>query len=127
MVKNKYTCSCCSELFTRKNLYLAHEKKCSNMQGVEGIVKTKTPKRKAIPSAVRFSLWNATFGERQGAGMCFCCGREVTQQNFEAGHILSVAHGGSDKLSNLRVICRNCNGSMGTVHMDEFMARFHLK
>ena len=80
----------------------------------------KKPKRKKLSQTVRFALWNNTFGERVGVGQCNCCSREVTQQSFEAGHVLSVAHGGSNALSNLKVICRACNASMGTTHLDEF-------
>ena len=119
-----YTCSCCSETFTLKKLYNTHENQCVKMQGVEEEEKPIKKKRKQLPSTVRFSLWNSTFGERQGAGACYCCGREVTQQTFEAGHIMSVKDGGSDQLSNMRVICKNCNGSMGSTHMDTFVARF---
>ena len=135
MIKYKimYTCSCCAETFTVKRKHATHEKKCTNMQGIEvehshslshSLSQSRSQSHSSLPAAMRFRLWNATFGERQGAGACYCCGREVTQQTFEAGHILARAQGGSDQLSNLRVICRSCNASMGTTHMDTFIARY---
>ena len=84
------------------------------------MVNDKPPRRKGLTSAVRMNVWNITFGETSGEGVCYCCIRNVTQQTFEAGHVISVAHGGSDNVSNLRVICRKCNLSMGVQNMDEF-------
>ena len=78
------------------------------------------PRRKSLNAALRMGLWNSEFGEKNANGQCYCCTREVTQQNFEAGHIISVANNGPDHLSNLRVVCRKCNLSMGTQDMNVF-------
>lgn len=79
--------------------------------------------RTGIPKTVRVTLWNRTFGERNGVGHCHCCMREITQQNFECGHVIAVANGGSDTLDNLRPLCVMCNRSMGTENMDSFIKR----
>lgn len=46
-----------------------------------------------------------------------CCNNEVSPFNFEAGHICSVASGGSHRPDNLIPICNKCNKSMGTNNM----------
>ena len=82
------------------------------------------PRRKPLNAALRMTLWNDSFGETSGTGQCHCCNRVVTQQAFEGGHVISVADGGSDHLSNLRVVCRKCNSSMGTENMLEFRMKY---
>jgi 5-methylcytosine-specific restriction endonuclease McrA len=116
-----HQCRVCGESFTNKRIMNKHERTCQKME-IDSIT-TPTKRRRKIPAAVRFALWNATFGEHQGSGTCQCCKRVVTQQAFEAGHIVAVSRGGSDSISNLRVICALCNRSMGNTNMDEFMAR----
>ena len=79
--------------------------------------------KRRVPAAVRVALWNAWHGRECGVGSCQCCGGEVTQQDFEAGHVVSAARGGSAQLGNLRVLCRTCNRSMGSRDMREFAAQ----
>ncbi len=80
--------------------------------------------RPQVPAALRAALWNAEFGERAGVGQCACCRREVTQQCFHAGHVVSVADGGATALNNLVVLCVLCNTSMGAKGFDEFSRAF---
>jgi len=82
----------------------------------------KKPKgRKKIPSALRFAVWNEF---AKGNEICFCCKREsITVANFECGHIVAVKNGGEDKIQNLRPICSQCNRSMGTKNMNDFIAQ----
>lgn len=81
-------------------------------------------KRPPIPAALRAALWNHRFGERAGTGTCECCRREITQQQFHAGHVLAVAQGGPTVLSNLVALCGPCNLSMGTRSYEDFAAAF---
>jgi len=77
--------------------------------------------RKSVPSAVRATVWDKYMGPFT-EGECFCCSRDkITVFNWDAGHIISVKYGGTDHVDNLRPICRNCNSSMGTQNMIEFM------
>lgn len=46
--------------------------------------------------------------ERDGA-KCRVCGRYLTQEQYECGHIIDRVCGGSDQLHNLVVMCRICN------------------
>jgi len=116
-----HECPCCSVFFATKRLFNTHVKKCTQMD----IEVQQKKKLKQIPSAVRFNLWNTTFGERCAFGPCHCCRREVTLQNFEAGHVVAKSQGGSDQISNLRVICRPCNRSMGSMNMDAYIEAYH--
>jgi 5-methylcytosine-specific restriction endonuclease McrA len=84
----------------------------------------KTKRTRQLPKSVRLALWNNTFGECQGAGTCCCCGRIITQQTFEAGHVHAQSLGGSDTIDNLRPICGPCNRSMGNTCMDEFISKY---
>lgn len=122
--KQKHECKCCASFFPTKLLFKAHERKCVRMDIDNTISNSSSIRKRKLPSAVRFSLWNNTFGERVGFGTCYCCGREVTQQNFEAGHVQAKSKGGSDSLSNLRVLCRVCNNSMGSENLELFKTRY---
>ena len=81
-------------------------------------------KRPQLNAALRMTLWNETFGEKNGTGQCYCCNREITQQVFEAGHVIAVANGGSDHISNLKVVCKKCNLSMGKTNMLDFRMKY---
>jgi DNA gyrase/topoisomerase IV subunit A len=84
-------------------------------------------KRKPLPATVRHSLWKDHF-HTSTEGICKCCNREkISSVNFEAGHIISVIKGGSNKLSNLKPICSFCNKSMGTKNMNEFIIEHGLQ
>jgi 5-methylcytosine-specific restriction endonuclease McrA len=58
---------------------------------------------------------------------CFCC-KKITIKiiDFEAGHVLSEFNGGSNEINNFRPICRNCNSSMGTMHMEDYIKKYGL-
>ena len=73
-----------------------------------------------IPKATRTAVWNRFFGVRTGVGTCQCCRREITQQDFECGHVIAASNGGAAVLGNLRPVCRTCNRSMGATNMDDF-------
>ena len=80
--------------------------------------------RKSPPKKIRDRVWKNNFGEDE-TGTCNCCKDEISLVGWHCGHILAAASGGSDRPDNLRPICRTCNSSMGTMHMDEFKSRYH--
>ena len=41
------------------------------------------------------------------------CSNKITVFNFEIGHDIPRARGGTNSIDNLKTICRNCNQSMG--------------
>lgn len=83
-------------------------------------------KKKTIPKNVRIDSWNHWIGKANGESKCLCCGiRDIGQNNFECGHIVSEAKGGAATITNLKPICSTCNKSMGTRNMDDFKAEHY--
>jgi hypothetical protein len=91
--------------------------------------KIKTIQRKAkIPAAVRKIVWNTYIGKDKNVGKCLCCDAEdISNINFECGHIKSEKNGGEVNIENLRPICGHCNKSIGSKNMDEFMTLYKIK
>lgn len=83
---------------------------------------SKRKKKKAISATVKRLVWNTNIGEDIGKAKCMCCKTtDITQLSFHCGHILAEANGGETIVSNLKPICQNCNSSMGTKNMNDFM------
>ena len=83
---------------------------------------TMKKKKKPISATVKRLVWNINIGEDIGKAKCMCCKTtEITQMSFNCGHVLAEANDGETIVSNLKPICQNCNSSMGTKNMNEFM------
>ena len=82
--------------------------------------------RKNLNVNVRFAVWNQQFGMRAGVGPCYCCQQEICWQNYHCGHIIAVAKGGSNELSNLKPVCAKCNYAMNTHHMEEYKLSLNI-
>ena len=79
-------------------------------------------KKKPISATVKRLVWNTNIGEDIGKSKCMCCNStDITQLSFNCGHIIAEANGGETIVSNLKPICQNCNSSMGTKNMNDFM------
>jgi hypothetical protein len=79
-------------------------------------------KKKTISATVKRLVWNTNIGEDIGKTKCMCCkSTDITQLSFNCGHIIAEANGGDTVVSNLKPICQNCNSSMGTKNMNDFM------
>lgn len=75
-----------------------------------------------VNSVIRETVWRNTYGSALDA-ICLICDRTpLSAFHFECGHVVARAHGGSIHPDNLRAICGRCNRSMGTKHMDEYLA-----
>ncbi|MGC9309466.1 MAG: HNH endonuclease [Candidatus Nanoarchaeia archaeon] len=84
------------------------------------------PGRKSIPKSLKFAVWERYFGEKL-RGRCLCCGvQEISRDDCEMCHIISVANGGDTTIDNLKPGCKTCNRSMGTMDFDEYKRRYHL-
>jgi len=95
-------------------------------------METPKPKKKygkaKIPSVVRRIVWNTYVGKDNVKGKCLCCNaEEITSTNYECGHIKSEKNGGEISIENLRPICSNCNKSIGSKDMDDFMTKYKIK
>lgn len=85
-------------------------------------VKEVKPKKKTISAAMKRLVWNTNIGEEIGKEKCVCCkSTDITQMSFHCGHIIAEINGGETIVSNLKPICQNCNSSMATKNMNEFM------
>jgi len=88
------------------------------------MINTNNQKKEPIPSAIRNLVWSTYISSESRIGKCFCCGVEpITCANFDCGHVIARCRGGQATVENLRPICGNCNGSMHTQNMFEFMAK----
>jgi len=83
---------------------------------------SKKKKKKPIAATIKRLVWNTNIGEDIGKSKCMCCNStDITQMSFNCGHIVAEANGGDTIVSNLKPICQNCNSSMGTKNMENFM------
>ena len=79
-------------------------------------------KKNQISAAMKKLVWNKHIGEEIGKSKCLCCkSTYITQLSFHCGHIIAESKGGDTIVSNLMPICQNCNSSMGTKNMNDFM------
>jgi regulator of replication initiation timing len=86
------------------------------------VVATAPKKKKPISATIKKLVWNTHIGEEIGKTKCLCCNvTDITQMSFNCGHIVAEANGGDTIVSNLKPICQNCNSSMGTKNMNDFM------
>jgi 5-methylcytosine-specific restriction endonuclease McrA len=84
-------------------------------------------KKRSIPSTVKRLVWHQHIGEDVGKAKCMCCKTtDITQLSFHCGHIVAEACGGNMCVDNLRPICQNCNSSMGTMNMNDFMMTYKI-
>ena len=89
--------------------------------------KSKNIRKKTIPSTVKRLVWNNYIGENIGKSKCYCCKlTDITQLSFHCGHIIAEKNGGKIDINNLRPICQNCNSSMGTTNMNDFIDKYKL-
>ena len=85
--------------------------------------KKEPVKKKSIPAAIKKLVWNKNIGEDVGKSKCYCCkSTDITQTSFHCGHVIAESKGGKTIVSNLKPICQNCNSSMGTKDMNDFMS-----
>ena len=81
--------------------------------------------KKFISATMRRKVWDHHIGKKIGEAKCLCCKiTDITQLTFHCGHIKAECNGGELSYSNLKPICQNCNSSMGTKNMDDFMKSF---
>lgn len=89
------------------------------------VCKAHDARRKPLPKSVRLSIWNTYIGEDVREGACYVCGTRLKLEYMHAAHVIAVATGGSNLVSNLRPCCSVCNLSMGTRNLDDFRAEFY--
>ena len=81
-------------------------------------------KKKAIPKVMKDLCWSKYVGDTVGKTPCMCCEtNEIKMNDFQCGHVIAEANGGTITVDNLRPICKACNISMGTENLNEFKMR----
>jgi hypothetical protein len=69
-------------------------------------VRLPPAKRKPLASAIRIEVL------RRDGNKCRECGRTAGQVPLEIHHVVPVAKGGTDEMSNLITLCKSCNDSI---------------
>jgi hypothetical protein len=88
----------------------------------------KKTKKKTIPKALKSAVWIKYIGKDIGITKCICCNsHDISQLDFDCGHVIAEALGGETILENLRPICSKCNKSMGVMNMEEFTLKYFKK
>ena len=54
-------------------------------------------------------------------GLCGGCGEHFRKRNLTVDHIVPRAHGGTDLIENLWLLCGACNSSKGTRSQEQFL------
>ena len=87
----------------------------------------KSKKKEPIPAAIKTLVWNKWVGEKVAEAGCYCCRvTSISMRHHHTGHIVSEKNGGKCTIDNLRPICANCNLSMSSMNMNEFIEKFGL-
>lgn len=76
--------------------------------------------RVAATKNLKIALWDKSNKH------CYACDIKLKADNWEAGHIRSVKHGGQTCLDNMRPVCRDCNAEMSSMNMLEYILRKDL-
>ena len=124
---NILTCPKCRKSFSSRQHKCDHIKRNTCKPKIEIIevienIETKKYKKQPITATMKRLVWNENIGEEFGKSKCLCCNTtDITQLSFNCGHVVAEANGGETIVSNLRPICQNCNLSMRTTNMNDFM------
>jgi hypothetical protein len=98
-----------------------------SFMNIEKEEKVKPKKKEPIPAAIKTLVWNKWMGEKVAEGGCYACRvTSISMRHFHTGHVVSEKHGGKCTIDNLRPVCANCNLSMGTLNMNEYIEKFGL-
>jgi hypothetical protein len=88
---------------------------------------SKPKKKEPIPAAIKTLVWNKYIGDKVAEAKCMCCRvTSISMRHFHCSHILSEKYGGGVTIDNLRPTCANCNLSMGSNNMADFISKFGL-
>ena len=81
--------------------------------------------RKQLTKDQRFEVWKKYIGATKAEGPCYVCKKTIHQQDFDVGHNIARASGGTDNISNYRPICRQCNRGMGTTSIEAYKRKLN--
>ena len=112
-MEEAYACDNCDRELKSKGGKTIHMKTCLNIK-----------KKEIISATIKDAVWRREIGSANLFEIkCPICRINIiTSRNFQCGHILARARGGCISVNNLRPICGYCNSSMGSIHMDIYIA-----
>lgn len=82
--------------------------------------------KKQIPAPTKRAVLRRYVKDLNNA-KCYVCSVSVYPTDFEFGHIIAEACGGTIHVDNLRPICAKCNKSMGKRNLDEYRKACHYE
>ena len=88
----------------------------------QGAIRTDIPQRTDLGKLIPYNALNNKkylYGEQ--GGYCHGCEHHFPMQNLTVDHIVAQAHGGTDHISNLQLLCGNCNSMKGTKTQEELL------
>ena len=84
--------------------------------------RTDQPRRTDIAAPINYRQnRHILYGQQEG--LCAGCKGDFPFKLFEVDHIVPVSRGGTDHLSNLQMLCSNCNRIKGDRPQEYLMAR----
>lgn len=89
-----------------------------------GIHRTDVPKRTDLGEVPKYTSpqnKKNLYGEQ--GGFCLGCKTHFMQQHLTVDHIIPVSKGGTDHISNLQLLCHDCNSRKGTGTQEELLVR----
>ncbi len=81
--------------------------------------------RKKLTKDQRVEVWKKYIGATKAEGPCYVCKKTIHVTDFDVGHNIARAKGGSDNIANFRPICRQCNRGMGTMSIESYKAKLN--
>ena len=88
----------------------------------QGAHRTDIPRRTDLGKIISYnSIKNKQWLCGEQGGFCNGCEHHFMMQNLTIDHIIAKAHGGTDHISNLRLLCSYCNSIKGTRSHEELL------
>jgi len=83
-----------------------------------------TPGKKDVPLTYKKQVWSSYYGGVITRAICPCCMTyDIERDDHQLGHIHPESRGGTDLITNVRPICKECNTLMGATHLYTFAWR----